>query len=199
MNKILVLLLCVVLGAGMLTMSGMASQRNAWKGEAEKLEKQLKKAETAHDKEVTELEEMLESAYLERDAYALLQQTMEEEKAALSLQLQQAEERIARMEADLTAAVEMEQQLVQAHADKEWAEQRLQEALAVLMTPAPTQTPAPAPVLGNGGEESLFSAVMGALQPLAESQLTEEAEPVQENADETPLVPGEEMLPVPAM
>ena len=78
MNKFLVLLLCAALGAGVLTMTSMASQRNAWQEEAEKLEKQMKKAESTHEKEMTEMEEALLSAQLERDAYALLQQASDQ-------------------------------------------------------------------------------------------------------------------------
>lgn len=136
MKKLLVLLLCLFVVTGMMTTASISAQRNAWKKEAERAMKERDKITEEYDAYQLEADEKIASLTTERDAYALLTHAMEEENTRLNAELSLAQGSLQ----DLSAC--MEERLNQANADKAWAEQRLQEALDILLTPAPSLAPA---------------------------------------------------------
>ncbi|MBQ4073784.1 MAG: hypothetical protein IJD39_01075 [Clostridia bacterium] len=141
MKKLLVLLLCLFVVTGMMTTASISAQRNAWKKEAERAMKERDKITEEYDAYQLEADEKIASLTTERDAYALLTHAMEEENTRLNAELSLAQGSLQ----DLSAC--MEERLNQANADKAWAEQRLQEALDILLTPAPSLAPAVTPAV----------------------------------------------------
>ena len=139
MKKVLIALLALAAVLGMLTTASISSQRNAWKKEAEKHKRALNKLEDEYEKYQKEKEEKITSLEMERDAFSLVNQAYEAENARLQA-------RIDSLNLALEEASRLESQLTQAYAAQEWAEKRVQDALDVLLTPAPSPTPAASPL-----------------------------------------------------
>ena len=140
MKKFLVLLLCLFTATGLMTTASISAQRNAWKREAEQAGKERDQIQEKYDAYQQEMKEKMAALTTERDAYALLTQAMEEENNRLNQELSQARDALSQ------TAAQMEAQVNQANADKAWAEQRLQEALDILLTPAPSPAPTASPL-----------------------------------------------------
>lgn len=131
MKKILVLILCAITAVSMLTASSVSAQRNSWKKEAEKSWRDHNELMVKYEEYQKATEDKIDALTAERDAASLLTKAVEAENIQLKADMDML---LAAMQ---DTAAGLEEQLIQANADKAWAEQRLREALFVLSTPAP--------------------------------------------------------------
>lgn len=184
MRKILMILLCLFTMMSLITCASLSSQKNTWKQETEKSWKEQNRLTKEYKEYRTKAEEEIASLTTERDAFSLLTQAMETENIALHQQVDELTKQLF----DTTAT--LEEKLIQAQADQAFAEQRLQEVMNVLLTPAPVPSPSPTPLPeenapASAAEENDFSFA----QKLKEQFLQLVPSPDPQETDPLSLVP----------